>query len=53
MKPERFKDSEAFINLGSAITMVQIMPAGVYICMHGVAKSWDKINRNTQTGKFY
>lgn len=53
MKPERFKDSEAFINVGSAITMAQTMPPGVYICMHGIAKSWNEIKRNKETGKFY
>lgn len=53
MKPEIFKDSEAQINIGSAITAVQMAPIGVYICMHGIVKSWDKMNRNIESGKYY
>ncbi|MEO0339327.1 MAG: asparaginase domain-containing protein [Bacteroidota bacterium] len=52
MRPERFSNSEAPINLGMAIAGVQILGPGVYVCMHGVIGKWDEISRN-QEGKFY
>ena len=53
MRPQRFTNSEADLNIGSAIAATQTLPYGVYITMHGIIKSWDKIQRNLETGKFF
>ncbi len=53
MLPERFSNSDASINLGSAIGAINILNKGIYIAMHGVVKSFDNINRNLDTGKYY
>ena len=51
MKPERFKDSDALINVGVSIGAVQTLENGVYICMHGVVKKWNEIQRDLN-GKY-
>ncbi len=53
MRPERFSNSEADLNIGSAIAATQTLSNGVYITMNGIIKSWDKIQRNLETGKFF
>lgn len=53
MRPERFTNSEADINLGSAIGAVNTLEKGVYIAMHGIVKSYDKIKRDLESGKYY
>lgn len=35
MRPERFSNSDAPLNLGMAIATVQLATSGVYICLHG------------------
>ena len=52
MLPERFSNSEAPINIGSAIGVANILTKGVFITMHGVVKSFAEINRDMDTGKF-
>ncbi len=52
MKPERFKDSDALINVGAAIGAVQTLENGIYIYMHGVIKKWNESQRD-KNGKFY
>tara|TARA_R110002033_G_scaffold141843_1_gene180337 strand:+ start:9972 stop:10457 length:486 start_codon:yes stop_codon:yes gene_type:complete len=53
MLPERFSNSDASINLGSAIGAINILDNGIYIAMHGIVKTFNKINRNLDTGKYY
>ncbi len=53
MRPERFSNSDAPVNLGAAIAAVQVLENGVYITMHGVVKPKDEIKRDTVTGKYY
>lgn len=53
MLPERFTNSEAPINLGSAIAAANLLNDGVYITMHGVIKPYNLINRDPESGKFY
>lgn len=53
MRPERFSNSEAPINIGCAIATANLLDQGVFIAMHGVVKSFDQIQRNLETGKFY
>jgi L-asparaginase len=51
-KPERFKDSDAEFNVGTAIGASESLPNGVYIAMHGRVLPYDKTIRETSTGKF-
>lgn len=53
MRPERFKNSDADVNLGGAIAAANLLEEGVYISMHGVLKEADEMQRNLETGKFY
>lgn len=52
MRPEKFSDSDAMFNVGIAISAAQTLPAGVYIAMNGRVYSWDKCQRNLETGQF-
>jgi L-asparaginase len=39
MRPERFSNTDAPLNVGSAIAAVQVLPNnGVYVTMHGVVR---------------
>jgi L-asparaginase len=53
MRPERFSNSEAPINLGCAIAAANLIEKGVYIAMHGIVKAHSKIKRDLETGKYY
>lgn len=53
MRPERFSNSEASINLGCAIATANLMDRGVFIAMHGIVKADTEIKRNLATGKYY
>lgn len=53
MRPERFTNSDAPINLGAAIATANLFSTGVFISMHGVVKPYDEIQRDLSTGKFY
>jgi L-asparaginase len=50
--PANRNKSDALFNLGSAITAVQILPAGVYVTMNGKIFSWDNVKKNMDTGSF-
>jgi len=51
-KPAAFKNSDAACQVGTAIVASQLLPAGVYIAMHGIVKKVAEISRDPQTGKF-
>jgi L-asparaginase len=51
-RPERFSDSDAEFNLGSALTALDILENGVYIVMQGLVYPWDKCTRDEVTGRF-
>ena len=53
MRPERFSNSDAPINIGAAIAAANLLEEGVFICMHGIVKAAHQIRRNPATGKFY
>ena len=53
MRPERFSDSDAPINLGCAIAAANLAPDGVYIAMHGIVKRHDQMQRDSATGKYH
>ena len=50
--PYKFGSSDGLFNLGSALSFVQILPAGVYIAMNGRYFSWNNCRKNKKTGKF-
>jgi len=52
MVPYAFGSSDGLFNLGSALSFVQVLPAGVYVAMNGRAFAWDRVRKNTATGVF-
>jgi len=52
MVPYAFGSSDGLFNLGSALSFVQALPAGVYIAMNGQHFPWDGVRKNTETGCF-
>ncbi len=52
MVPYAFGSSDGLFNLGSALSFVQVLPAGVYIAMNGRYFSWDNVRKNRERGIF-
>jgi L-asparaginase len=53
MRPFEIDNVEASLNLGMALGFLEACESdGVYICMSGYVKPWDKIKKNTKFGKF-
>jgi L-asparaginase len=52
MVPYAFGSSDGLFNLGSALSFVQVLPAGVYIAMNGRCFEWDNVRKNRETGVF-
>ena len=52
MIPYAFGSSDGLFNLGSALSFVQALPAGVYIAMNGRCFTWDRVRKNRDTGTF-
>ncbi len=52
MVPYAFGSSDGLFNLGSALSFVQVLPAGVYIAMNGRYFAWDIVRKNRETGDF-
>jgi L-asparaginase len=52
MIPYAFGSSDGLFNLGSALSFVQVLPAGVYIAMNGKWFPWDRIRKNRERGEF-
>jgi L-asparaginase len=52
MVPYAFGSSDGLFNLGSALSFVQVLPAGVYIAMNGRCFRWDCVRKNRETGVF-
>lgn len=52
MRPERFSNTDADINLGMALATVQTAEPGVYLCMHGLVIPAGQIDRNMETGQY-
>ena len=53
MRPERFSDSDAPINVGCAIATANLATNGVYIAMHGIVKRQGEMQRDASTGKYH
>ena len=52
MIPYTVRDSDAFFNLGFALSAVQLAPGGVYIAMNGELFDWDNVRKNYDEGRF-
>jgi L-asparaginase len=52
MVPYAFGSSDGLFNLGSALSFVQTLPAGVYIAMNGTRFACDNVRKNRETGFF-
>lgn len=52
MVPYAFGSSDGLFNLGSALSIVQTLPAGVYIAMNGQCFHWDNVRKNKNAGVF-
>ena len=52
MKPERFVDSDASFNIGAAVGALNVLGAGVYVCMNGRIFDAMRAGRDGRTGKF-
>ena len=52
MVPYAFGSSDGLFNLGSALSFVQALPAGVYLAMNGRCFSWDAVAKDRTEGIF-
>ena len=52
MRPERFANSDAPINLGMAIGAINLIEKGIYVAMHGNIIPIEKATRDNNTGSF-
>jgi L-asparaginase len=52
MVPFAFGSSDGLFNLGSALSLVQALPPGVYIAMNGRYFAWDNCRKNRALGVF-
>ena len=53
MKPYEIDNTEASFNIGMSIGFLKAKPKnGVYICMNGHIKNWNRLVKNKQIGKF-
>ena len=52
MVPYAFGSSDGLFNLGSALSIVQTLPAGVYIAMNGQCFRWENVRKNRAAGIF-
>ncbi len=52
MIPIAFGSSDGLFNLGGALTVVQVLPPGVYVAMNGRVFDWDDVRKNAATGVF-
>ncbi len=52
MIPYAFGSSDGLFNLGSALSFVQVLPAGVYIAMNGKCFPWDRVRKNRERSEF-
>ena len=52
MIPYAFGSSDGLFNLGSALSLVQVLKPGIYIAMNGRHFEWSKVRKNRETGVF-
>jgi L-asparaginase len=52
MVPYAFGSSDGLFNLGSALSFVQSLPAGVFVAMNGRCFPWDAVRKDRAVGTF-
>ena len=52
MIPYAFGSSDGLFNLGSALSFVQLLPAGIYVAMNGKCFPWDRVRKDRERGEF-
>jgi L-asparaginase len=52
MIPYAFGSSDGLFNLGSALSLAQVLAPGVYIAMNGQHFVWDRVRKNRESGVF-
>lgn len=52
MVPYAFGSSDGLFNLGSALSLAQVLPEGVYVAMNGRHFPWHACRKNRETGVF-
>ena len=52
MIPYQFGSSDGFFNMGCALSLVQTLPAGVYVAMNGKYFNWNNVRKNKLDGIF-
>lgn len=52
MRPERFAESDASFNVGSAVAALSLVDPGIYIAMSGQVLLWDKVLKDFTAGQF-
>lgn len=52
MVPYAVTGSDALFNLGAAFSAAQLLPPGVYICMHGTIYQSEHVRKNRERGVF-
>ena len=52
MIPIKFGSSDGLFNLGSALSFIQTLEAGVYITMNGRYFPWNNVHKNKKLGVF-
>ena len=52
MRPEKFSDSDASFNVGTAVGAINVLGSGVYIAMNGRIYTWNRVERDRKTGRF-
>ncbi|HEY1768761.1 MAG TPA: asparaginase domain-containing protein [Chthoniobacterales bacterium] len=52
MIPYAFGSSDGLFNLGSALSFVQVLPAGVYVAMNGKCFPWERVRKNRERAEF-
>lgn len=52
MIPYEIANSDALFNLGVAVGVSQVLPAGVYVAMNGQVFPWDNVQKNKAAGIF-
>src|SRR5262245_50128261 len=52
MIPYAFGSSDGLFNLGSALSLAQVLHPGVYVAMNGRHFTWDRVRKNRATGTF-
>lgn len=52
LQPALFKNSDAMLNIGSAITAVQTLKPGVYVTMNGQVFAHDRVRKDVEQNRF-